>query len=123
MQIIDVTIQMSSINKHIMDVLTSHNVPLTIEDGIPIVNSAHLIGIVGNNDEITEMIEGLPPTHVIMRKVTTYDTGPVEIKFLTPKGLYRLFMYSDAPATRRFQDWLEDVIDNVSETGKYTNNV
>ena len=111
---------MRSINKIILEELSSRNVPVITVDDVPLVNSRHLIGILGDVAEIDEFLDGMTPVHTVTRTITTYDTGPCEIKFLTPKGLTRMFMFSDCPATERFQKWMEDtVLESIFLNGRY----
>jgi prophage antirepressor-like protein len=47
------------------------------------------------------------------------ESGMQDVTFLTEAGLYKLLMVSRKPIAEKFQEWIEDILISIRETGKY----
>ena len=96
---------------------TSYEVNIIWQDGKPLVRASdvgHVLGI----KHIHSSIEDFKPSHKVL--VSTQSLGgQQETSFLTEKGVTRLLARSRKPAAEPFQEWLENVVESISKTGKY----
>ena len=96
---------------------TTHDVMILWENHKPLFKAADVGAILGIR-HIRSSIEDFSEVHKVV--ATTHSLGgPQETTFLTKKGVYRLLMRSRKPAAEPFQNWIEDVVESIEETGKY----
>ena len=107
---------MDLINSFIYDNKT-HNISILYKDGEPLLKALD-IGKVLNIKKIRNSINTFDDDEKVVLSIDT-DGGKQDTMFLTEYGVIRLLLLSRQPIAKPFRKWVQRVVKQIRETGKY----
>jgi prophage antirepressor-like protein len=92
----------------------SQQINILWEDEKPLFRANEIAQVLEMRNIQTSILSFQVPRHKVTR---IHDSH--EVTFLTEPGLYKLLMASRKANAEPFQQWIEDIITKIRETGKY----